>query len=344
MKRMLSGIVCTSLLIGSIYFPVEAKNMEDIALYVSCNKQGEFVLYDVESSNMGTAIPLWETEYEGVYETEYEELVLQTGDTTFQSVIAEEIVMDSYVSVQEQLKNISVTSEEKDDILRLTKEQNEIGNYDAKTVIFRSQSSEGRAKSSNTYTYNGHKMKDETTYYLNLETDSKTISSGSKAKGVAEALKSVAISVAGSASSTVSLFSSGISALQAYCDAVNVSASKISTVDPSNYSRVKAHMNYNIYTKMTYEDRGSGYELGAITQRYIINKIVLTEYFIVNDTYGAKKTFTKALGANSSGDKKSKYFTNPASCAVTHIGNCYDDTISSVNVKFGTVTLKLSNK
>ena len=341
MKKMISYILCVVLMMALTGMNVNAEDGEGI--YVTYNSNGEIVLWNSEMDTTFEKISIDMTEYDSVYRTSQNELIMQTSENTFQKIEVHEIVMDSYENVTLQLQSMDLTEEEKENIMMLTQEQNALGNYNAKTVVFTEPQIVTRATTNNTYTYSGHKMKDEMVYYLNLQTATNVISSGSQAKGVAAALVNIGISIAGSISNNVAFFSGGISALQAYCNATNVTASSISTVDPNNYSRIEAYVNYNVYTKKTYEDRGEGFELGLISQRYIINKVVLNEHFIVNDTYGAKKTFTKVFGENSTGDKKSAHFANPAPYAIQWTGNHYDERLASFGVKVNTKTIYLSS-
>ena len=314
---------------------------ETFALYVTYSDTG-IMLVDEKTDEGEKKIGAEKTIYDDVYMTEAEKLIIKVSDDMFQEVEQYNVLLDSCDGVKKKLKTIQIDEEIKNEVIDMCNYQIALGNYVSEAVIFVPSISDTKATSNSSYTYSGHVMKDVATYYLNLETSTKVVSKGSAAKGFASALTEVAITATGFASKWVSLFSGGVSALTAYCNASGCTASQIPAADPTNYNRLEAYVNYNVYTKRTYEKVDGEYELGLISQRYIINRIVTKEHFLINDTYGSTEILTKVLGVNTSGDKKTSHFANPASFAILWTGNHYDERFAQVNVEYKKVNISLT--
>lgn len=256
-------------------------------------------------SAQNSAIQLYETNEPEVYLTDSGTYLHNTNTGTFQEVERYEINLYNQEDLLNQLKNLNLTQEVKDDIIYYSTIAINHNNKDAAVVIYAPPLKQSRNSSQYEYTYNGHRMMDQLTYYYNIDTGYQNVVNGINTSSISSAIDSLILGTSGLGSTSISLFALGVSAKDWY-----KSISGTYNISGSYEDYIQAFVKYDVYKKWTFADRGMGWETGAQTQKVTIKETRMRVYHF-NHNGGNAAEYKK----NPNVTYKTQNFDNPASIA-----------------------------
>lgn len=272
MKKNISIVLVLILLIGTMSVSMAKTNSEEklqAIIYVEKDENGKYVLGEKSNNNKAKMCK----EY-GIYELENGIFISYTGTAAYQQVEKITFSLIDTNEVEEVLQNYNVPDEVKEKIELSSIEAVEANDEDAAMTLVIPYEPMIRGSYSVNYTYNGKSMKDVFIYSFGKNTGYKTIKSGAQTKALTNVTSSVVVTGLGLINTPLAITAGAISLLQAWASAVgdlNFSGSS------EDFAQIL--FNYDVSTKYTYADIGSGWQLGLVSENVYVNYIKTVQYY-----------------------------------------------------------------
>lgn len=311
MKKILCAALAFSLCMGSVVGVYANSNNDEVmtesvkSILLTQDNDGCYITADKKDANIKTAK---KTKDKDVYSLSDGSFLIQTTSETYQNVERFEVQLSNKQAVAKLLENQNISDDEKTMITEQSKIALTNNNKDARVVVFLPKNNLTRATGTNSYTYKGYNLQDQWTYYYGMQTTWVDIATGSKASNVAKSVLDLSVIATGIAYEPIGLFSSAVSAYQAF-----VNGCGSTPINGSYDDKLQANIRYDIYTKRTFVKGTGGYLPKLVTQQATITQIKTSQYYMTN--VGGKTVDTVK---ETNKIYKTKNFDNPAPYSISH--------------------------
>lgn len=302
LKRILGIVLISSLILSNTVNIFAANGTEE----------GLVALYSTETEFDGIKTTANGEQYAMEFNTP------QRSGSDFIPVTRLDVMLSNDSELSTFLSSPEIPIEVKDCVEKLAQENN---NPEGKIVYFTtgidptgSQELGPLPRSTDYFTYGGTPMRNDKVYSYGLDTGYVFIEEGVDAWKAGNTIVNISITGAG-LSKNISLVAAGISALKAIIEEYGVP--NVITGHGNDYLQVA--MNYDVVHQFTYADRGSGWEVGCVAGRVVINEVETRQYYYNVDT-GRKYTTIYEPSA-SKGTYEGTYYDYPWPIAKQWAGN-----------------------